>query len=242
MHRTGAPISDVPSLVKQIAESAVLKYVGLHVYDGHLREADVARKYGRSSSSTSASGTAAGNPCRFGNRDAHDRWRWFSDLHGVGRMAKNDGRIHCSPGTLVLNDVSYWQSFSDLPFRPAAALLTRVVSQPVRHQHDLGHSVDMNFVTLDLGSKAVAADPSLEHRAQFPALREVKLVSQSEEHLRIVTRDPIAVGSVQVAFPGHVCPTCFAHEEMIVVKDRQVIDRWPISARNRLMTFEHPIR
>lgn len=60
----------------------------------------------------------------------------------------SDPAIETCPGTSVLSDSGYGNAFPDLPFAPAAALVTRVVSRPAP-----------NRMTLDLGNKAVAADP-----------------------------------------------------------------------------------
>ena len=38
--------------------------------------------------------------------------------------------VECSPGTCLLYDVGYATKYPDLPFTPAAAILTRVVSRP----------------------------------------------------------------------------------------------------------------
>ena len=56
--------------------------------------------------------------------------------------------VECSPGTCVLQDDSYRSRYPDLLFTPAALILTRVVSHP-----------RPGLLCLDLGYKAVAADP-----------------------------------------------------------------------------------
>jgi len=57
--------------------------------------------------------------------------------------------VEFSPGTSVLADHGYGSKYPDLPFTPAALLLTRVVSHPAQGR-----------LCLDLGHKAVAADPA----------------------------------------------------------------------------------
>ena len=57
--------------------------------------------------------------------------------------------VEFSPGTSVLADHGYGSKYPDLPFTPAALLLTRVVSHPAKGR-----------LCLDLGHKAVAADPA----------------------------------------------------------------------------------
>ena len=57
--------------------------------------------------------------------------------------------VECSPGTPVLQDNSYLTKYPDLPFTPAALLLTRVVSKP-----------GPGRLCVDLGYKAVSPDPA----------------------------------------------------------------------------------
>lgn len=54
-----------------------------------------------------------------------------------------------SPGTCFINDAGYSELLKDMPFVPAAAVMTRVISKPA-----------MGFFTLDLGYKGIASDPA----------------------------------------------------------------------------------
>jgi D-serine deaminase-like pyridoxal phosphate-dependent protein len=77
----------------------------------------------------------------------------------------------CSPGTSTLHDASYATKFPDLPFTPAALLITRVISRPRPGR-----------ITLDVGHKAVAADP-VGARLVLLDVPGATLGGQSEEHL-----------------------------------------------------------
>ncbi len=79
--------------------------------------------------------------------------------------------VECSPGTPVLQDNSYLTKYPDLPFTPAALLLTRVVSRP-----------GPGRLCLDLGYKAVSSDP-VGPRARFLELDDARPVVHSEEHM-----------------------------------------------------------
>ena len=83
--------------------------------------------------------------------------------------------VECSPGTCVLQDDSYGTRYPDLPFTPAALILTRVVSHPRPGR-----------LCLDLGYKAVAADPT-GPRARLLEIDDAQLVVHSEEHLVVET-------------------------------------------------------
>ena len=133
----------------------------------------------------------------------------------------------CSPGTCVLNDFNYGQWFQDMSeFTPAALLLTRVISRPTATR-----------VTFDLGYKAVASDPPAGKRC---VLLDVKgeHVLQNEEHLVVETPDAekFQPGDVAYAMPAHVCPTWALHQFAYVVENGQVVDRWEIASRDRMLT------
>jgi len=103
-----------------------------------------------------------------------------------------------SPGTTVLWDFGYGDKHPDLPFLPAAVLLTRVVSKPGNDR-----------ITLDLGHKSVA--PENPHpRVRFEELPEANFLMQSEEHLviELEQRERFAIGQALHGVPRHVCPAC----------------------------------
>jgi len=134
----------------------------------------------------------------------------------------------CSPGTCVLNDFNYGQWFPDLgEFTHAALVLTRVISRPTPPR-----------VTFDLGYKAVASDPPGGMRC---VLLNVKgdHVLHNEEHLVVETpeADRFEPGEVAYALPAHICPTCALHQFAQVVENGQVVDRWEIASRDRVLTI-----
>ena len=111
---------------------------------------------------------------------------------------KNDPAIELSPGTCIFNDAGYSEAFPDLVFKPATAILTRVISRPTADR-----------ITLDLGYKAVASDPPAGKRVILPDLPDAEQVLQNEEHL--VLRTPRAgefqPGDELYAIPRHICPS-----------------------------------
>jgi D-serine deaminase-like pyridoxal phosphate-dependent protein len=127
----------------------------------------------------------------------------------------------------VLNDVGYTKKYPDLDFQIAACVLTRVVSKP-----------DTNRICLDLGHKSIAAE-NPQPRAEFPELPDAKPVMHSEEHLVLETSSApqIAVGQAFYAFPKHICPTVALHSEAVAVVNRIGGERWPVTARNRILTL-----
>jgi D-serine deaminase-like pyridoxal phosphate-dependent protein len=133
--------------------------------------------------------------------------------------------VECSPGTCVFHDAGYLEKFPDLPFTPAALLFTRVVSQPRPGR-----------VCLDLGHKAVAADP-VGPRLSLLGLADATLGGQSEEHLVVEapTADTLKPGTPLLAIPTHICPTCALHSWAYLIERGEVVGRWDVKARDRVL-------
>jgi D-serine deaminase-like pyridoxal phosphate-dependent protein len=133
--------------------------------------------------------------------------------------------VECSPGTTVLHDHSYATKYPDLWFTPAALLLTRVVSHPRPGR-----------LCLDLGHKAVAADPA-GARVHLLGVAEPEFLGHSEEHLVVETPDAdrLPVGTAFLAIPTHVCPTMALHRHAYVVADGRVVGQWDVTARDRVI-------
>ena len=214
MHRTGIPIGEeLEWLRKHINALPSLEYGGLHVYDGHLHAVEPELRTAAASEIISTirkyeeahpSPTVIG-----GGSPTFPRWAQERDWE-------------CSPGTSVFWDVGY-QEFSDLNFSVAVALLTRVISKP-------GDS----RICLDLGTKAVASEMSLENRVTLPAIDDAEFVSQNEEHLVIETKhaSEISIGQTFMAFPRHICPTINLYSSATIINDRRAISgKWSITAR-----------
>jgi D-serine deaminase-like pyridoxal phosphate-dependent protein len=132
--------------------------------------------------------------------------------------------VECSPGTVVFHDESYSSRYPDLPFTPAALLLTRVISHPRPGR-----------ICLDLGYKAVASDP-VGSRARLLDFEDARPVQHSEEHLVVEApqAEKIALGTPLLAIPTHVCPTVALHRRAYIVDQGQVVDQWEVTARDRM--------
>jgi len=136
--------------------------------------------------------------------------------------------VECSPGTLALHDFNYSHRYPDLGITPAALLLTRVVSRPTTDR-----------VTLDLGYKAVSADPPAGKRCVLLDFPENEAVLQNEEHLVVRTAEAAAFspGDVVYAMPAHICPTVALHRQALVVQNGEIVERWDIVARDRELSI-----
>ncbi len=240
MHRTGVPAGALASrLYRQITTLRGVTPRGLHAYDGHLRDRDIAvrteqvneafapvaalRKHLIAEGLDVPSVVAGGTPT--------------FPVH-----ARRDD-VDLSPGTSVLWDAGYATQLPDLDFLGAALVLTRVVSKPGDGR-----------VCIDLGHKAIASEgphprvlliqpEAIGRPAQTTVLGapilDATFIGHSEEHLVFETPSAASlnVGDALYGIPWHVCPTVALHSEAVVVRNRHAVDRWRITARERRLTI-----
>jgi D-threonine aldolase len=222
MHRSGIAPEPAEKLFAQLTTLPGLRVVGLHAYDGHIHDTDLAVRRARCE--------AAFAPV-FALRDRL-RAAGFSSLRVVAGgtptfpLLAARGDVECSPGTSVLWDYGYATTLPDLDYLCAAVLLTRVTSRPETHR-----------LCLDLGHKAIGSEMP-QPRALLLGLEDAKLVAHSEEHLVIETSRAADYppGTPLYALPWHICPTMNLHSEVVVVRHGRAQGRWPVLARARHIT------
>lgn len=224
MGRTGIAPEQAEALSREVAAMPGLSIDGLHAYDGHIRETDPEAR---------SQAAQPGIEATLALRDRLQKAGIAADRLVLGgtptfpvHAALQAPGVECSPGTCLLHDKGYGQRYPDLPFTPAAVLLTRVVSRPRPDR-----------LCLDLGYKAVASDPVLTERVRLLELPDATIVGQSEEHLVVETSqtDRFPPGSPLYAIPAHICPTFALHAFAYVIEDGQATDRWPVLARDRVL-------
>ena len=229
MHRTGTvPGNNAIELYRRICESPQFRPGGLHVYDGQnhqplrtdrdaavgalmepvLRLVDRLQERGLNVPKLVCGGTPT------------------FPVYAQVDLPGGEPHIELSPGTCVLSDYNYGKDYQDLSsIVNAAVLMTRVISK----QHE-------NHITVDLGNKAVAADPPAGSRCHFLGLPDAKEVKQNEEHLIVQTSKAkdLEVGDVLYVLPAHICPTVALHESLQVIRDGRRVESWRVTARHRL--------
>lgn len=227
MNRTGITpeTSGIVELYKLTGTLPGLRSAGFHVYDGHQRQvslddrkaavaADWPRVMDLKARCEAAGASVPNLAC--GGTPAFPCY-----------AAMSDPAIELCPGTCVLHDSGYGMTFPDLPFEPAAWIVTRVVSRPAADR-----------MTLDVGNKAVAADPPKGSRVFLPELPDAIQDAHNEEHMVLVTSSASKYqhGDVLMAIPVHICPTSALYDRVPVISNGRILESWEVTSRNRRIT------
>ena len=219
MNRTGILPAHATQLFEAVELLPAIKVIGLHAYDGHIRDTDVAqRKHNVDAAFSKVLIVAATieamtkQPLQIvaGGSPTFPLYAERSD-------------VECSPGTFVFWDWGYKHTIPDEPFEYAALVITRVIS-----------IIDEHTITTDLGHKSVAAENPFP-RVHFLNAPEVTPISQSEEHLVAKVSDSslFKTGDVLYGVPVHICPTVALYEKAVVIENNAAVGEWKVVARDR---------
>jgi D-serine deaminase-like pyridoxal phosphate-dependent protein len=220
-NRTGIAPGD-PALRLYISCSQMkgIKPIGLHVYDGHIRDVDFSLR--------KKNCDEAFIPVESIRKELIGRGFDEPIIVAGGTPSYSihckRSKIECSPGTFIFWDRGYTDLCPEQPFLPAALVLTRVISLP-----------DPTKICVDLGHKSIGAENILAKRVFFLNAPELKGVSQSEEHL-VLEAGPghsYKIGDLLYGHPFHICPTVALYERGFTVENHFSIGEWRILARDR---------
>lgn len=220
MDRTGIrPGEQALELYKWMHHNPGIIVAGLHVYDGHIRDKELADRQ---------------KAC---DRDFIPVMDLKKSLIEMGIPVPNivaGGSptfpihlkrmgVETSPGTTLLWDAGYGSAFRDMEFLPAAVLLTRAISKP-----------NEGLVCFDLGHKWVAPEMSLP-RVSFLEVEGCQQIGQSEEHLvvRCHNENRFKIGDMAYAIPVHICPTVAKYDSVLTVVAGEVTGSWKVAARDK---------
>jgi len=224
MDRSGIQLGDeMNQLLQQLASRSSINFLGLHVYDGHLRDPDFKERKDKVEAEITSI-TALFNKLKI---DFPELLMVCGGTPAFTSHLTENNRI-CSPGTCVFWDWGYGDGLSEQKFQYAVLLVTRVISKPTK-----------GIVTIDLGHKSVGAENSIEKRVRFLNLDEYELISQSEEHgvLQVNNWEAIKVGDLFYGVPYHICPTVNLYDMISVIKNEKKVEEWEITARKRKITY-----
>lgn len=139
------------------------------------------------------------------------------------------GITEARPGTYVFNDNSLFRFGDQWGVEDCAArFVATVVSRAAADR-----------CVLDTGSKSLAMDPSKGHKGHgfIVGHPNVTITKLSEEHGVCELPEGetgFNVGDRVEVIPNHVCPTVNLMDELAIVRDGAIVDRWAIAARGKI--------
>ena len=225
MNRTGIlPGAEAFDLYQEANAADNIEFLGLHAYDGHIREPDLAQRTAICNEGFHGLETLA-------LKITEDRGKAPLIVAGgtpTYPIHANRKNVEASPGTFIFWDKGYQMSLSEQPFEFAALVLTRVVSKPTK-----------DTICVDLGHKSIAAENPLSKRVHFLNAPGLEAIGHSEEHMvwRTDGKQDFEVGDVLYGVPHHICPTVALYDEAAVCHENRITDAWPILARKRKITI-----
>lgn len=222
MNRTGIKPVNALQLFKDVASLPNIAVIGLHGYDGHIRDTDTDERKAKADAAFKEMTDLEAAI------ESVTKQKLIIVAGGSPTFPVHAKRLdmECSPGTFVFWDWGYKHQTPDEPFDYAALVITRVIS-----------IVDETHITTDLGHKSVAAENPFP-RVHFLNAPEATPVGQSEEHLVLKVADSGAykVGDVFYGVPVHICPTVALYDSAVVVEDHKAVGSWKVVSRDRKIT------
>ena len=225
MHRTGIVAGEkLFDLFLELQKLPNVKFQGLHIYDGHIRDEDFEIRKQKVEEAFEKINAVKQQITLNSNLQEVKIIAGGTPTFTVHALNKEE---FCSPGTCLLWDYGYDQLLQEQPFEFAAVLITRVISKPAP-----------GIITTDLGHKSVAAENPISKRIFFLNIENYEVKSQSEEHLVISVKDwaNIHVGDLLYGVPYHICPTVALYDEANIIENGALVDTWKIDARKKKIT------
>lgn len=139
-----------------------------------------------------------------------------------------DGITEMRPGTYVFQDNAIFRFPGYGPENCALRILATVTSRPAPDR-----------AIIDAGSKVLTSDAAKGRSGhgyivEYP---DAEIFSLSEEHGWVHLPEGsqgMQIGEKVEVIPNHVCPTVNLTDELYVVRDDELVERWPVSARGKV--------
>lgn len=222
MNRTGISPARAPQLFEAVDLLPYINVIGLHAYDGHIRDTDITERC-QNVEEAFKKVIIVAEAIESLTKQSLIIVAGGSPTFPIHAQREN---IECSPGTFVFWDWGYKHTMPDEPFEYAALVISRVIS-----------IIDETTITTDLGHKSVAAENPFP-RVHFLNAPEIIPVAQSEEHLvaKVPDSSVFKIGDVLYGVPVHICPTVALYERAIVIENNIAVDEWKVVSRDRKIT------
>lgn len=224
MNRTGILTDEkAAELYKAMETDPHVEAMGLHVYDGHIRNTDYME---REKVCDNAFESVTSLKLEIESLGIEVREIIAGGSPTFPFHGKREG-VEASPGTTLLWDAGYGTLFPEMDFLPAAVIVSRIISKPKSH-----------VLCLDLGHKHLASEMPFP-RVAFLDMKDCQQRGQSEEHfvLECENSENYSVGDVCYALPIHICPTVAKYTHLQVVSEGRITDSWKVAARDQTITI-----
>jgi D-threonine aldolase len=219
-----APGAQAAALARHVADSAPLRFAGLHCYHGpaqHVRSPE-----GRADAIANAVEAARLT------RDAIQACGIAVErITGAGTgsfVHERDSGVfnEIQAGSYIFMDRDYGYntpSERDVVFEHALFVRTAVMSRPAE-----------NRAVVDAGLKASSVDSGMPTVWQR---RDLSFVKAADEHgvLLAASTAAVSLGEALMLVPGHCDPTVNLYDELVCVRGDRVQAIWPIAARGALL-------
>ena len=215
MNRTGIEPEKALGLYNELQSQVV----GLHAYDGHLRDPDLAVR-------TKQSNEGFDRVLKLKSQIKKPLTIVAGGTPSFSIHAKRKD-IECSPGTFIYWDRGYQSILAEQPFLIAALVITRVVSIPTS-----------DTICVDLGHKGIASESPIDKRVYFLNAEGLTPIGHSEEHLVLKTSGDhsFKVGDVLYGIPHHICPTVNLYDSPNIIEKGRYAGNWNTVSRKRKIT------
>jgi D-serine deaminase-like pyridoxal phosphate-dependent protein len=221
MNRAGVePGQPVVALAAEIARHPHLRLVGLMGWEAHATAVPDPAAKEKAVAIAIGLLTASADQCRQAGHDIE-----IVSCGGTGTFlycVKQPGVTEVQVGGAVMGDEHYRRHYNiDMPV--SLTVLATVTSRPTPTR-----------VILDAGRKAMSIETAVPRPLQVPDVREVRL---SAEHGLLELETPSdwpRVGDRVEFVPGYTDTTVHLHEEMVVLRQDQVVAVWKVAGRGKI--------
>ena len=225
MNRTGIAIDDNwEDLAKAILQLPSLHFLGLHIYDGHLKGTIEQRNQEAKHSFDQISNRLSTLQLEFKHN-----LKIVAGGSNTFPFYATTKDVECSPGTFIFWDANYQTHLPEQEFKHAAVIVGTIISKPTS-----------KTVCIDIGYKSVSSENPLEKRLVILNDENLIPIAHSEEHLVLENKGEknYVIGETIYALPYHVCPTCALYESVQVInKTHDICDQWLVLARNKKISI-----
>lgn len=217
--REGArTVEDACKLARTIEALPNLELRGIYTHEGHFY--------------TAADGHSLGDwhenivkaKCEVEREIGRNLKLWPGCSASARRAASMSHVDAIRPGAYVLGDLYLSEITNSMtPDDLALHVLVTVVDLP-----------EAGLALLDSGSKTLSTDRTPNGIYARCAGGEVFRVNEEHGYLRGEVTDNLKIGDRILLAPAHICPVMNLADELFMVRDKKVTEKWPIEARGKV--------